>query len=113
MSAGNLWLLLLYRNGKKGIQQVESVAMLDKILRFPSAFCRRRAGKFCGRNLSRFGVSIDVINHCISIATIDTAENDAYLAGITNSQDYGVTNCYFNNDVCNVEEKYQLGRSNN
>lgn len=70
-------------------------------------FCRRRAGKFCGRS----GAVVDIINHCISIATIDTAENDAYLAGITNSQDYGVTNCYFNNDICNVEDKYQLGRS--
>lgn len=70
-------------------------------------FCRRRAGKFCGRS----GAVVDIINHCISIATIDTAGNDAYLAGITNSQDYGVTNCYFNNDICNVEDKYQLGRS--
>lgn len=65
------------------------------------------AAEICGRS----GAVVDIINHCISIATIDTAENDAYLAGITNSQDYGVTNCYFNNDICNVEDKYQLGRS--
>lgn len=57
------------------------------------------AAGICGRS----GAVVDIINHCISIATIDTAENDAYLAGITNSQDYGVTNCYFNNDICNVE----------
>ena len=55
------------------------------------------AAGICGRS----GAVVDIINHCISIATIDTAENDAYLAGITNSQDYGVTNCYFNNDICN------------
>lgn len=65
------------------------------------------AAGICGRS----GAVVDIIKHCISIATIDTAENDAYLAGITNSQDYGVTNCYFNNDICNVEDKYQLGRS--
>ena len=65
------------------------------------------AAGICGRS----GAVVDIINHCISIATIDTAENDAYLAGITNSQDYGVTNCYFNNDICNVEDKYQLGHS--
>lgn len=65
------------------------------------------AAGICGRS----GAVVDIINHCISIATIDTAGNDAYLAGITNSQDYGVTNCYFNNDICNVEDKYQLGRS--
>ena len=65
------------------------------------------AAGICGRS----GAVVDIINHCISIATIDTAENDAYLAGITNSQDCGVTNCYFNNDICNVEDKYQLGRS--
>lgn len=65
------------------------------------------AAGICGRS----GAVVNIINHCISIATIDTAENDAYLAGITNSQDYGVTNCYFNNDICNVEDKYQLGRS--
>lgn len=64
------------------------------------------AAGICGRS----GAVVDIINHCISIATIDTAGNDAYLAGITNSQDYGVTNCYFNNDICNVEDKYQLGR---
>ena len=46
------------------------------------------AAGICGRS----GAVVDIINHCISIATIDTAENDAYLAGITNSQDCGVTN---------------------
>lgn len=49
------------------------------------------------------------LNHCISIATIDITENDSNLAGITNSRDYGVTNCYFNNDICNVEDTYKLG----
>ena len=68
---------------------------------------RHAAAGICGMG----GAVVDIINHCISIATIDTAENDAYLAGITNSQDYGVTNCYFNNDICNVEDKSQLGRS--
>ena len=65
------------------------------------------AAGICGRS----GAVVDIINHCISIATIDTAENDAYLAGITNSRDSDATNCYFNNDICNVEDKYQLGRS--
>lgn len=65
------------------------------------------AAGICGMS----GAVVGIINHCISIATIDTAGNDAYLAGITNSQDCGVTNCYFNNDICNVEDKYQLGRS--
>ena len=63
------------------------------------------AAGICGRS----GAVVDIINHCISIATIDTAGNDAYLAGITNSQDYGVKNCYFNNDICNVEDTYKLG----
>lgn len=65
------------------------------------------AAGICGRS----GAVVDIINHCISIATIDTAKNDAYLAGITNSGDYGVMNCYFNNDICNVEDEYQWGRS--
>lgn len=73
------------------------------------------AGDLQGRNATAgicgMGGNVGGINHCISIATIDITENDAYLAGITNSQDYGVTNCYFNNDICNVEDKYQLGRS--
>lgn len=63
------------------------------------------AAGICGRS----GAVVDIINHCISIATIDTAGNDAYLAGITNSQDYGVKNCYFNNDICNIEDTYKLG----
>lgn len=65
------------------------------------------AAGICGRS----GAVVDIINHCISIATIDTAGNDAYLAGITNSQDYGVTNCYFNNDICNVKDDGDLGHS--
>ena len=65
------------------------------------------AAGICGMS----GTVVGSINHCISIATIDTAENDAYLAGITNSRDSDATNCYFNNDICNVEDKYQLGRS--
>lgn len=55
------------------------------------------------------GGNVGGINHCISIATIDITENDSNLAGITNSRDYGVTNCYFNNDICNVEDTYKLG----
>ena len=55
------------------------------------------------------GGNVGGINHCISIATIDITENDGNLAGITNSRDYGVTNCYFNNDICNVEDTYKLG----
>lgn len=65
------------------------------------------AAGICGRS----GAVVDIINHCISIATIDTAENDAYLAGITNSQDYGVTNCYFNNDICKADDERNLGRT--
>ena len=63
------------------------------------------AAGICGRS----GAVVDIINHCISIATIDITENDSNLAGITNSRDYGVTNCYFNNDICNVEDTYKLG----
>lgn len=73
------------------------------------------AGDLQGRNATAgicgMGGNVGGINYCISIATIDITENDGNLAGITNSQDYGVTNCYFNNDICNVEDKYQLGRS--
>lgn len=65
------------------------------------------AAGICGRS----GAVVDIINYCISIATIDTAENDAYLAGITNSQDYGVTNCYFNNDICKADDERNLGRT--
>lgn len=73
------------------------------------------AGDLQGRNATAgicgMGGTVGGINHCISIATIDITENNGNLAGITNSQDYGVTNCYFNNDICNVEDKYQLGCS--
>lgn len=65
------------------------------------------AAGICGRS----GAVVGIINHCISIATIDTTENDGDLAGITNSKDYGVTNCYFNNNICNVEDEYKLGHS--
>lgn len=65
------------------------------------------AAGICGRS----GAVVGIINYCISIATIDTTENDGDLAGITNSKDYGVTNCYFNNNICNVEDEYKLGHS--
>ena len=65
------------------------------------------AAGICGRS----GAVVGIINNCISIATIDTAENDAYLAGITNSNDYGVTNCYFNKDICKAYDERNLGRT--
>lgn len=72
-------------------------------------------GDLQGRNATAgicgMGGNVGGINHCISIATIDITENDGNLAGITNSRDYGVTNCYFNNDICNVEDTYNLGRT--
>lgn len=49
-----------------------------------------------------------VIDHCISIAAI---AGDGDRAGIVYSGDSGATNCYFNNDICNVEDEYKLGRS--
>lgn len=71
------------------------------------------AGDLQGRNATAgicgMGGNVGGINYCISIATIDITENDGNLAGITNSRDYGVTNCYFNNDICNVEDTYKLG----
>ena len=71
------------------------------------------AGDLQGRNATAgicgMGGNVGGINQCISIATIDITENDGNLAGITNSRDYGVTNCYFNNDICNVEDTYKLG----
>ena len=73
------------------------------------------AGDVQGRNsaagICGMGGVVGGINHCISIATIDTTEDDYYLAGIANSRDYGVTNCYFNNDVCKAVDTYNLGRS--
>lgn len=65
------------------------------------------AAGICGMS----GAVVGSIKHCISIATIDTAGNDAYLAGITNSGDSDATNCYFNNDICNVKDEYNLGRT--
>ena len=68
---------------------------------------RHAAAGICGMG----GAVVDIINHCISIATIDTAENDAYLAGITNSGDLDATNCYFNKDICKADDKRNLGRT--
>lgn len=72
-------------------------------------------GDLQGRNATAgicgMGGNVGGINHCISIATIDITENDGNLARITNIKDYGVTNCYFNNDICNVEDTYKLGRT--
>lgn len=68
---------------------------------------KHNAAGICGMS----GTVKDNINHCISIATIDIAENDGNLAGITNSGDIDATNCYFNNDICNVKDEYNLGCS--
>lgn len=65
------------------------------------------AAGICGMS----GSVKDNINHCISIATIDTAKNDGYLAGITNSGDIDATNCYFNNDICKADDERNLGRT--
>lgn len=65
------------------------------------------AAGICGMS----GAVAGIINHCISIATIDTAGNDAYLAGITNSRDSDATNCYFNNDICKADDEHNLGRT--
>lgn len=73
------------------------------------------AGDLQGRNATAgicgMGGTVGGINHCISIATIDITKNDGDLAGITNSKDYGAKNCYFNNNICNVEDVYKLGRT--
>ena len=65
------------------------------------------AAGICGMS----GAVVGIINHCISIATIDTAGNDAYLAGITNSGDSDATNCYFNEDICKADDEGNLGRT--
>lgn len=65
------------------------------------------AAGICGMS----GAVVGIINHCISIATIDTAGNDAYLAGITNSGDSDATNCYFNKDICKADNEGNLGRT--
>ena len=65
------------------------------------------AAGICGMS----GAVVGIINHCISIATIDTAGNDAYLAGITNSGDSDATNCYFNKDICKADGEGNLGRT--
>lgn len=48
------------------------------------------------------------INCCISIGTI-TSGGDR--AGISNSGEHDAMNCYFNNDICKVNDDYNLGRS--
>ena len=60
------------------------------------------AAGICGKSPSQ------VIDHCISIAAVTSGKD---CAGIVNSGEYGTTNCYFNNDICNVEDEYKLGRS--
>lgn len=52
--------------------------------------------------------AFNVIDHCISIATVASGGNRA---GIVSTGDYGTTNCYFNSDICNVEDAHKLGRS--
>lgn len=63
---------------------------------------RHAAAGICGNS------PFTVIDHCISIAAI---AGDGDRAGIVYSGDSGATNCYFNNDICNVEDEYKLGRS--
>ena len=63
---------------------------------------RHAAAGICGNS------PFKVIDHCISIAAI---AGDGDRAGIVHSVDSGATNCYFNNDICNVEDEYKLGRS--
>ena len=66
---------------------------------------RSAAAGICGMS----GAVGGIVNHCISIATIDTTEDDDYLAGITNSGDLDATNCYFNKDICKAVDKRNLG----
>lgn len=68
---------------------------------------RSAAAGICGMS----GAVGGIVNHCISIATIDTTEDDDYLAGITNSRDSDATNCYFNKDICKADDKRNLGRT--
>ena len=68
---------------------------------------RSAAAGICGMS----GAVGGIVNHCISIATIDTTEDDDYLAGITNSGDLDATNCYFNKDICKADDKRNLGRT--
>lgn len=63
---------------------------------------RDAAAGICGKS------PFKVIDHCISIAAI---AGDGDRAGIVHSGDSDATNCYFNNDICNVEDEYELGRS--
>ena len=68
---------------------------------------RSAAAGICGMS----GAVGGIVNHCISIATIDTTEDDDYLAGITNSRDFDATNCYFNKDICKAGDECNLGRT--
>lgn len=68
---------------------------------------RSAAAGICGMS----GAVVGFVNHCISIATIDTTEDDDYLAGITNSRDSDATNCYFNKDICKADDECNLGRT--
>ena len=63
---------------------------------------RHAAAGICGNS------PFKVIDHCISIATI---AGDGDRAGIVHSGDSDATNCYFNNNICNVEDVYKLGRT--
>lgn len=68
---------------------------------------RSAAAGICGMS----GAVVGIVNNCISIATIDTTEDDDYLAGITNSRDSDATNCYFNKDICKADDERNLGRT--
>ena len=63
---------------------------------------RHAAAGICGNS------PFKVIDHCISIAAI---AGDEDRAGIVHSGDSDATNCYFNNDICNVKDEYNLGRT--
>lgn len=63
---------------------------------------RHAAAGICGNS------PFKIIDHCISIAAI---AGDEDRAGIVHSGDSDATNCYFNNDICNVKDEYNLGRT--
>ena len=61
---------------------------------------KNSAAGICGKS--------GTIDYCISIGNV---KGNGELAGISNNGDPGSENCYFNNDICNVEDTYKLGRT--
>lgn len=59
---------------------------------------KNSAAGICGKS--------GTIDYCISIGNV---KGNGELAGISNNGDPGSENCYFNNDICNVEDTYKLG----